>query len=476
MKHPIRIRFSKVRLLPPSLVLTIAVSSVTSYIYGQASAPSENAPQSDLMTSLDQTTLYPVQAQIAETSNLNTVNENADTVKYLDNALTRGPFFFSLETTATGTTNLRNTFDNQPSTAGAYLTFAVPVGIHFSSPISDFTANFRYDSNVYPGNSDLNHSSEVYSHQLIHQFSDTTISSWSLAAGHIVLLGHYLSPVIGVGTTGVVASQKSSGLQPITDAATTYSIAHQTSERNSWSASGTAGWITQPVVNSALGTTTTLEQATAGGDVQWQHALNSREVAGVEFTDVYVNEISPSGSSNYTLAKLTFGQTLTPHSSFTAGIGPLYSNSTLSASPQGNILTYAANAGFTYRRANQRIAGGYSRVIELGYYIPSYVDIPNYVANELYFTYDRPLTSKMLLAVTSQFLTTPGSEGRNNYAQFASNARLDIHLTQALDYHVEGASFIQTNANPTPGYRDNEISTGITYSFGNPLSREGDRQ
>jgi len=471
MKHPIRIRFSKARLLPPSLVLTIAVSGATSCVYGQASAPSENTQsRSDLMTSLDQTTLYPVQTQMAETSNLNTVNENADTVKYLDNALTRGPFFFSLETTATESTNLRNTFDNQPSTAGAYLTFALPLGIHFSSAISDFTANFRFDSNVYPGNSDLNHSSEVYSHQLIHQFSDTTISSWSLAAGHIVILGHYLSPVIGVGTTGVVAPQEPSGLQPITDAATTYSIAHQTSERNSWSASGTGGWVTQPVVNSALGTTTKYQEATAGGDVQWQHALNSREVAGVEFTDVYVNEISPSGSSNYTLAKLTFGQTLTPHSSFTAGIGPLYSNSNLSASPQGNILTYAANAGFAYRRANQGITGGYSRVIELGY------NIPNYVANELYFTYDRPLTSKILLAVTSQFITSPGPERGNNYAQFASNARLDMHLTQTLDYHVEGASFIQATATPTPGFSDNEISTGITYSFGNPLSRAGDRQ
>jgi hypothetical protein len=468
MKHPSRISIDKVWTFPPCLVLVAATFIAVPCLYGQTSSPDDT--QYGVMSSLDQDTLYPVQTQMAETSNLNSMNQNADTVKYSDNALTRGPFFFSLETTATGTTNLKNTFDNQPSKAGAYLTFAVPAGVHLSSPASDFSAYFQFNTNIYPGNSDLNHSSEVYAHQLIHQFSERTISSWSLAAAHIVVLGHYLSPVIGIGTTGVVAPQESSGLQPLTDAATTYSISHQTSERNSWSASGTGGWLDQPVIQPVLGTTTKYQQATGGGDVQWQHALNSREIAGVEFTDVYVSEITPSGSGNFTLAKLTFGQTLTPHSSFTAGIGPLYSTSNLSSSPKENILTYAANAGFVYRMVNQEITGGYSRVIELGYFIPSYV------ANELYFTYDRPLTSNILLAVASQFITSPGFEGRNNYAQFVFNARLDMHLTPTLDYHVEGASFIQDTGAPTPGYSDNEISTGITYYFGNPLSRAGDRQ
>jgi len=468
MKRPYRIWTGSALPLRPGLFLTIALGIAAPWLYGQASVPDES--QAGVMSALDQSTTYPIQTQMAETSNLNTVNENADTVKYSENALTRGPFFFSVETTVTGTTNLENTFDNQPSTTGAYFTVAFPLGIHLAAPTTDFSAYFRFDTNFYPGYSDLNHSSVIYSQQYIHQHSNLTTSSWSLAGGHIVTLGNYLSPVIGVGTTGVLAPQQSSGLQPLNDAATNYSIAHQMSERDTITASGMAGWIDQPSVTGIqTNEITSYRQLTGGGSVQWQRALNTREIAGVELSDVYIKGLFPSGMSNFTAAKLTFGQTLTPHSSITAGVGPLYLQSDLTGKPQLNNFTYTANVGFEYRRPFGDITGGFSRVYELGYVVPAGV------ANQWYFTFDHPITSKIRLAAASQYVLSPAWEGRNSYAQFVLTARLDVRLTPNLDYHVEGSSFIQDTGAPTPGYSNNQFSTGITFYFGNPLSRAGEQ-
>jgi hypothetical protein len=467
MKLPNRISIGKVLSWRPSLVLTVAVCLAAPCLYGQATTPDDS--QAGVMNSLDPSTTYPIETQMVETSNLNTLNENADTVKYSDNALTRGPLFLSVEATGTGTTNLKYTFDNQPSTSGAYFSIGVPAGVHLSTPATDFVGYFRFDTHLYPGNSDLNHSSEVYSHQMIHRFSDITTSSWSLAGGHVVTLGQYLSPVIGVGSTGVLAPQESSGLQPLTDAATTYTLSHQTSERDTITASGTAGFLDQPVIGSTTNNVTKYQQLTGGGDVQWQRTLNSREVAGVELSNVYIAGLSPTGSGNFATAKFTFGQTLTPHSSITGGIGPLYTRSNVNGTPDEHSLTYAANIGFNYRRPFGGISGGFSRVYELGYITSASV------ANEFYFTFDRPLSSRLLVTTASQYVQNAAFEGRNNYAQFVFTARLDMHLTQSLDYHVEGSSFVQDTGAPTPGYNDNEISTGFTFYLGSPRSRSGDQ-
>lgn len=455
-------------LIRRSVPLVLAAGFLSAASWAQVAPPDE--AQSETVTPLDQISMYPVQSQMAETPNLNTLNENADTLKYADNALTRGPFFFSVETSGTATSNLRDTFDNQKSTAGAYFTVGVPVGIHLWNPVTDFSAYLRYETSFYAGYSDLDHSSEVYSHQLTHQYSDTTTTSWSLAGGHIVTLGHYLSPVIGVGTTGVLAPQESSGLQPLTDAATTYSVAHQLSERNSFTAAATGGWVDQPVLNPTPGNVTSYRQVTGGGDVQWQHALNSREIAGLEATDVYIDGISPNGTGNFASAKLTFGQTLTPHTSITAGIGPLFTRSDITGTPVQSSFTYAANAEVQYRRTSGHIAGGFSRVYELGYIAPASV------ANDLYFSFNRPLSSKLFLTADTQYVANSAFAGRNNYKQFVFTTRLDMFFTHTLVYHVDGSSFVQDTASANPGYHDTEISSGITYYFGNPLSRAGDQQ
>jgi hypothetical protein len=459
------IQLGKFTRLGQRLLLGFAISCVVPAAYSQVSPPDEADP--GVMSSLDQAAMYPVQTQMAETPNLNSLNENADTVKNADNALTRGPFFFAVDTTGTVTSNLKDTFDDQPSTAGAYLTISVPVGIHLWTPVSDFGAYFKYDTNFYPGHSDLNHSSEIYSHQLIHELSDTTTTSWSLAGGHVVGIGHYLSPEIGIGTTGVVAPQEASGLQPLSDAATTYSIFHKTSERDSWTAAGTAGWIDEPVLGAAAnGGTSSYREVTGGGDAQWQRALNSREIGGVEFTNVYVKGLSPSGMSNFASAKLTFAQSLTPHASFTGGIGPLFTHSALAQAPVQDDFSYTANAGVDYRRLFGHINAGYSRVYEVGYLSPTSI------ANELYLNYYRRLTSKFDLTADSQYLRS-STQSQIGYSSFGFSARLDMYITQSLDYHIEGSSFLQPKGTEAPGYHDNNFAVGVSYYFGSPLSRAG---
>jgi hypothetical protein len=458
------VRIDSALSLGQCILIAFAMGSVVPVVCAQA-VPDDTQAAS----SLEQAATYPVQSQIAETPNLNSLNENADTITYSDNALTSGPLFLSIDGSGTFTSNLEESFDNQPTISGGYFNVGIPVGVRFWTPVTNFTAFFRDDTSFYPGHTGLNHSSEIYSQQLTHQFSDTTSASWSLAGGHVVSVGHYLSPVIAVGTTGVVAPQGSSGLEFLTDAATTFSLAHQTSARNSWTASATGGWFDAPVYGATPGSTFTSEREfTGGGDVQWQHALNSREIAGVEFTNVYINGIAPSGMSNFASAKLTFGQTLTPHSAITVGVGPLDSYFALTGTPDQNNVSYTANAGIEYRRTFGHITAGYTRLYALGYLAPTDV------ANELYFTFDRQLAAKIFLTADAQYLRSSVTQKPGTaYSTFGYTTRLEMYLTHNLAYHVEGSSFIQQTGPETAGYSDNNVSTGITFYFRSPFSRAG---
>lgn len=456
--------FYRLRALPlaSALLLTLAATAARA----QVSPPDDD--QSGTASALDQASEYPVQSQMAETPNLDRLNENADTIKYSDGILMHGPLFMSVDASGTGTSNLKDTFNNVPSTAGAYFSLGAPLGLHFWNPVTDFRAYFRYDSDFYPGYSGLNHASEIYTQELTHQVSDTTTTSWSVASGHVVTLGSYLSPVIGIGSTGVVAAQTATGLQSLIDAATTYSITHQMNERNSWIAEGTAGWIEQPVLGPVASSgTTTYREATGGGDARWQHALNSREMAGIELNDVYVRGLSPIGMNNFASAKLTFGQTLTPHSSLTAGIGPLYTHSQVGSAPSQNDMSYTANVGFDYRTAFGHVNGGYARVYEIGFLVPTSA------ANELYFAFDRPLTQKIFLSADTQYLKTSMQPTMNDFSSFGYTARLDMYLNKNLAYHINGSSFIRPSSALGPGYSGNSISSGITFYFGSALSRAG---
>lgn len=455
------------RLLPVNrgVLLVFALGFAAPHVYSQVAAPDEAQPGA--MSALDQASTYPVQSQTAEMPNLNALNDNADTTKYADTALTRGPVFLSVDATGAWASNINQTYDNQPSVSGTYYNIGVPAGLHLWNPVTDFTAYFKGDTSLYPGHSGDNHTSAIYSHQLNHQLSENTTTSWSLAGGHIVELGHYLSPVISVGTTGVLAPQRAGALQPLNDAATTFSISHQTSDRDSFTAAATAGWFDQPKAGPDAGNPFAYRQLTGGGDFQWQHALNPREIGGVEVSNVYIAGLAPGGMANFTSAKITLGQTLTPHSSLTAGIGPLFSQSALDGSKSQGNFTYSANAGFDYRRVSGHVTAGFARLYELTYLQNAST------ANELYFSFDRPLTPKLFLTEDLQYLRNSIIGKQDNYSQIVSTTRLDMYVTHTLDYHLEASSDIQGQGIQTPGFSDNEVSTGITYYFGSPLSREG---
>jgi hypothetical protein len=423
--------------------------------------------QAGVLTNLDQSTLYPIQTQMAQTSNQNHLNENADTARYTDNALRQRPFYFSLETLGVWTSNLANTYDTVPARSGEYLRLGAPVGVHFWNSRSDFNAFLRVDTSLYPGNSYLNHTSEVYSHQYLRKLSEITTASWSLAGGHVVTLGQYLSPLIGVGSTGVVSPQQTGGLQATNDAATTFTLAHQLSERDTISASGTAGWLDQPLLavkNAQI--IGAYRQVTGGGVLQWQHALNSREIAGVELNNVYVKGLNPDGDSNFSSAKLTFSQTLTPHTFFTGGIGPLFIHSVFPGVPNQDEISYAANAAVDYNQRIGHISVGYARVYAVGYLSPSSL------ANQLYASFDRPVSSRLHLTADTQYIRTtlPVQQQAGAYSQVGFTTRLDMYLTPTLIYQIGGSVFNQDATPEIPGYHYNTFSTGITYAFGHRLN------
>lgn len=471
MKHAKPIRPAKALIAGFNLFVAAVICLATATAYCQV-APSGTAPSDD-QTVLDQASLDAAPSQTADTPNLNSLNENAASVQLTDGALTRRPFFFGVETSGTFTTNLFNALGNESLQSGSYFDVAIPVGLHLSSPTTNFGATFREDTAFYLGYSNLNHTSYSYSHQLDHQTSDTTKTSWSLAGGHIVTLGNYLSPVIGVGTSGVAFTPRSGGLEPLNDAATSYAITHRLSERDSVIASATAGWLDQSVSGQPTpGEPSSYEQATGGGDAQWQRALNSRAIVGVDVTDAYIKSISPVGDSNFTAAKMTFSQTLTPHGAVTGGIGPLYVASAQSGVKSTSTFSYTANAGFEYQSTYAHISGGYSRLYQVGYFAAANV------ANQLYFRFDRPLSRRIYLTVASQFMkiTTPtATTNAQNYSQYGFTGRLDTYLTRSLVYYVSGSAFSQgsvtTDVGRSPGYQYDEVTSGFTCYFGNPFSR-----
>ncbi len=457
----------KVHRLRAALLPVIAVGIAAPCLYGQVSPVNDS--QTSVLSNLDQSTMYPIQTEMAETSNLNRLNENADTSRYTDNPFRHGPFYFSVEALGVWTTNLQNAYSNEPYSSGEYFRLGAPVGLHLTNERTDFNGFFRVDSSMYPGYNNLTHTSEVYSHQLVHQFSDITTSSWSLAGGHIETLGQYLSPVVTVGSAGVVAPQQTSGLQSTDDAATTYTLAHQMSERDTLTASGTAGWLDQPVVNASGARLTTYREITGGGAAQWQHALNTRETVGAEVTNVYVHGLTPTGDSNFTAAKFTFSQTLTPHSFVSGGVGPLYAHSAVTGTTTQSYVSYAANVDYTNQTRFGRISGGYSRLYAVGYLAPASV------GNYLYLNFDRPLSPMFHLTADTLYLRTalPEQQTSGVYSQVGFTTRLDVHLTRYLEYQIEGDVFNQDATSLLPGYSYDNVATGFTFYFGNIETAEG---
>jgi hypothetical protein len=414
-----------------------------------------------------QTAPPPIEEVVARPPDLVSLNVNA--------AAEQGPalhprlFLFGVETIGTYTSNLFNTFS--PVQGGGYFDFGFPVTFSKMTPTSNYTAAFRADVSNYPGNGELNHTSEVFSQDWSHQSSELTKWDWQVAAGKIVTVGDYLPAVIAVGTTGVAQGQFADGLEPIYNAATTLTYTRRLSETDTLIASGTGGWLEEPYdINAETNLPAWSREATTGLDLQFQRALNPHRAVGVELSEVYVRGLTPVGNSDFTALKGTFQQAISEHSSLHLGIGPLYSNSSVEGNiyPSSSGFSYTADASYNFQTALAKMSVGYQRIIEAGYLGPPTT------ADSYYFTLGRPLTRTLELSADARDTRLTSATGESaaeseNFSDFGVTARLTKTLAPNLTVFVGGDSFRQSAQNQN--LNRNDAMGGISYTFGNPFAR-----
>ena len=411
---------------------------------------------------------YRVESIMATQPDLSEMNTNAGSVQYHDRH--SGPFNISVETTAVLTSNLFNDFTAVKQTAGEYFDVDIPVGMQLHSPTTTFGAYFRESNTFYPSYSQLNHTSQIYSQQMEHKSSDITTWDWSVAGGRIINLNEYLPTVISVGSTGIAQSSLSNGLQPMYNAASTLSVTHRLNDRDTLLASGTTSWMQEA---ESYGTTTQAPQLSryvvGAADAQLQRAINPLQAIGVELTDVYVKGMSPIGNSNFTSAKLTFQQAIAQHGSLHMGAGPLYSHAASTFYPTEDDYSYTADFSIDYQTSFARMSAGYSRIFQLGYLAPATA------AHQFNAVFDRPVTRSMDLIVDARYVRAlaPKTYNTGNYSDFGLSSQLAYLLTRNISAFVSASIFRQGVAGTNLGR--NDLTSGIRYTFGNPLSRSGAR-
>lgn len=415
----------------------------------------------------DETALPVVDEMILSVPDLTYLNENASSLTYQDRH--SGPFNLGMETTWTYTSNIFNNFVGGKIAGGDIFDIAVPVAYDYNSDRTTFNSFFRGDYARYPGNSELNHNSEIYTQSLTHKSSEVTTWSWSAGGGRVVAVEDYLTPVLAIGTTGVAQPSFAGGLEPIYNAASTLSVTHRLSERDTVIGSATGGWLQEPFSEGNLsGPIVWNRELTGGADVQYQHALNPTQAYGVELSDIYVEGLSPSGDANFTEVKGTFQQALFAHGSVHAGLGPLFDHTASNLYHPQSGVSYTADASFDYQASYSRMSFGYQRIFELGYLSPASI------ANELFARFDRPIASTLDVTATLEYIRASNSGLPNlagEYSDLGISARLNKYLTPHLALFAQGDVFQQGAGPSTLGA--NSITGGVSWSLGNPFFRSG---
>lgn len=399
---------------------------------------------------------------------LSTLNTNAASVQYTDRR--QGPFNLGIETDGVLTSNLLNNYTSKNLKGGEFFDISVPVGIQLKGPVTSYGAYLRPTRTIYPAYPNLNHTSVIFSQTLQHRSSDLTTWDWSAGGGRLLGLGSYLPSVISVGSTGIGQSAFSSGLQPMYNAATTLAVTHRLSDLNSVQVSGTGGWMQQPLGFDNVNNRSILSRQAAGAlDVAYQHAVSATRALGLEANEVYVKGLSPVGNSNFLSLKATYSQVLIEHGTLRLGAGPLYSRSVSSRFPRNNSFSYSANASFEYQTSFARFTAGYSRIYQLGYLAPASA------AHSFYGLVDRPISRLLDLTVDFRFVDVlaPRSSSQAAYTNLGSTARLSYYLTPGMTAFISGATFRQGGLGQN--LAANNLTVGLNYTFGNPLSRSGDR-
>jgi hypothetical protein len=405
-----------------------------------------------------------VQVPAPRVVDISELNQNASSIQYEDRG--RGPFSFAVEATGIYTSNLYNQFKNPQS--GAYFDVAFPIRMYLASPRSNFGIFNRTSTSLYPGNTHLNHWSSIFSAVFNHRVSSLTDWTMDLAGGRTTGIGTYLQPAIPVGSTKIVQAGAVNGLLPTYNLAGSYGLTHRLSERDRVVTSLTGAWLEQPLgPATSTSKSPSTRQQTAGLDVHFQHATSVRSAVGVETTDIFIRGLSPVGHSNYASVKGTYQYSVTEHGVLEFGAGPLFSASSSRQFGSSSKVSYAANASVTYQTAFGKIGGGYARVVQLGYLLPSSA------GNQFFGLYDRPLNRYVDLTAAATYVRT-GSQIRNqaDFTDVGVSSRLNFNFTRSLVFYTGYSYFDQKSQGTSLSHQD--VAAGLTYSFGSSLARKGD--
>ena len=413
-----------------------------------------------------------VQTPAPQVVNLAGVNQSATSMELEDRG--RGPFSFGVESTGIYTTNLFNEFNT--GQGGFYTDLNFPIRVYLGSANSNLNVYSGTTTSFYPGNSQLNHWSSIFSVGLNHRASALTNWTTEIAGGRTTGVGTYLPAVIPVGSTSVVQTGKVNGLEPTYNLVGTFGLTRRLSERDRVVTSFTGAFLEQPVPAADPSAPDVItRQQTYGADVHYQHAMNQRSAVGVEFNNIYVRGLNPVGHSNYASVKGTYEYSVSQYAVVQVGAGPLYDLSSSYQYGSSSKMTWTANASINYQTGFGRIGGGYARVVQLGYLLPSSA------GNQYFATFDRPLNRYLDMTAAANYVRT-ASEIQNqvNYSDIGFIARLNFNLARNVLLFA-GYSYFDQNGNPfgttinqTLTYQN--VSGGLRYTFGSSLARRGDRK
>jgi hypothetical protein len=298
-----------------------------------------------------------------------------------------------------------------------------------------------------------------------------------LAAGRLAGPGGYLAPVIPIGNTGVAQpaanSNTNSGTYSTSNVATSLGLNHQVGAKDTFTAVLTGAWIeNDPGGSGSNANLGRQKDQIAGATLEFAHALKPKLDLRLEVTNVYVRGLEPRGHSNFASFEAILHQDLTHHTSYFVGAGPLWAASTQPAQPSTSVMTYAALFGLEHDSRTSKISGGYSRVYQLGYLIPASV------AHQLSLEFDQRLTRRNDLTVVTRYIRLVGDAAVYSDSNFGISGRVNTHLRRGIDLFFSADRTQQTT--PTvgaayPAYNRNELTGGVTFIFGQPLTRVGGR-
>lgn len=413
----------------------------------------------------------PLTRDTVTTPNLANVNENADTVQYIDREA--GPFNIGIDLKSGFGDNLFNAATNKQS--GYFAGFGIPAGLRLRRARTLFDLNYRLDKVYYPQYSGVDNISQTYTHQLEHHVSEHTTYFWNLAAGRVTSIGQYLPSFIPIGNTGVtqapVGSTTLASNYNTTNVESSLGFEHKVSETDHVLGTATGGWVEQAPQNAVHGQPSlVLRSEVAGLDLRYEHATGPNSKIGAELTNVYIRGLAPRGHDNYTAVEGLYRRNLTSRLDLRVAAGPLFSSVSGGEVNHKNTFTYAASANLEYSIAHSRMAFNYARVLQLGYLQTATT------ANQFGVLFDRELTPTIDLTVDARYVRADSSSAILNQSQFGLSGKIDKRIAPNVLLFVSASRSqqrIPSGLGNNTSFDRDDVFGGITVLFGNPIYRRG---